>query len=289
MATYRKIDPRIWNDEKFRALSDQGKLAFLFLLTHPHMTSLGAMRGTIPGLASELGWNELRLREALGEAFRKAMVKVDEKACCLALPNFLKYNRPESPNVVKGWIRAYELIPECELKHEVVQWVKDFRKTYGSLAEGFAKAFERLFEGFRKASESLPTTEQEQEQEQEQDKKGAHPAQSNNGSLAIAFLSAAEKAGAPIESLKKALALAAQKNINCKTVMAHLYSIPRRKGVKAPGKFLEHLICTTEPDNEKEIARAAKTIEYNGGERDPETVATWIGLAKKMSKRGQTK
>ena len=54
MGRYRKIDPRIWNDEAFRALSDRGKLVFLFILTHPHMTSLGAMRASTLGLAAEL-------------------------------------------------------------------------------------------------------------------------------------------------------------------------------------------------------------------------------------------
>lgn len=29
MARYRKVDPRIWNDAKFRALNDQGKLSFM--------------------------------------------------------------------------------------------------------------------------------------------------------------------------------------------------------------------------------------------------------------------
>lgn len=47
MARYRKIDSRIWNDAKFRELSDNGKLVFLMLLTHPSMTSLGAMRATV--------------------------------------------------------------------------------------------------------------------------------------------------------------------------------------------------------------------------------------------------
>ena len=47
MGKYRKVDPKIWNDEKFRELSDSAKLLFLFLLTHPHMTPLGAMRATV--------------------------------------------------------------------------------------------------------------------------------------------------------------------------------------------------------------------------------------------------
>jgi len=53
MSRYRKVDPRIWNDAKFRSLDDQGKLAFFFLLTHPHMTAIGAMRASIPGLSPQ--------------------------------------------------------------------------------------------------------------------------------------------------------------------------------------------------------------------------------------------
>lgn len=145
MARYRKIEVRIWNDQKFRALSDRGKLAFLFLLSHPHMTSLGAMRATLAGLASELGWTEKAFREAFGEALAKAIAKHDETACFVGLPNFLKHNPPESPNVVKSWRDQVDLIPECEMKHELLQHVKAF-------TEGLGKAFaEALPEAFAKA------------------------------------------------------------------------------------------------------------------------------------------
>jgi len=80
MARYRKIDTRIWNDEKFRAFSDDAQLIFLFLLTHPHMTALGAMRATIPGLAAEKGWTLARFSKGLQEPLRKGMVKVDKMA-----------------------------------------------------------------------------------------------------------------------------------------------------------------------------------------------------------------
>ena len=74
MGRYRKIDPRIWNDEKFRSLSDRGKLAFFFVLTHPHMTPIGAMRASIPGMAAEIGWPEKAFREAFREALSKGML-----------------------------------------------------------------------------------------------------------------------------------------------------------------------------------------------------------------------
>jgi len=160
MGKYRKVDPRIWNDEKFNKLSDRGKLAFFFILTHPHMTALGAMRASIPGLASEIGWTEKAFREAFQEALAKGMLKHDKKASFVWLPNFLKYNKPESPNVIKSWVAALDYLPECPLKSKLIQQVKDFTK---ALPEAFGEA---LPKAFRK---TMPNHEQEQEQELEQE------------------------------------------------------------------------------------------------------------------------
>lgn len=166
MARYRKVDPRIWNDAKFRRLNDQGKLAFFFLLTHPHMTAIGAMRASLPGLASEIGWTEEAFREAFAEASQKGMAQIDEKASLVWLPNFLKYNPPESPNVVKAWSTSLDLLPECSLLSVVVSSAVAF-------AEGMTKGFaEALPESFSKA---IAIQEHEQEPEQEQDKNRSAP------------------------------------------------------------------------------------------------------------------
>lgn len=160
MARYRKVDSRIWNDAKFSSLSDNGKLAFLMLLTHPSMTSIGAMRATIPGLASEMNWTTEDFREAFMEASSKGMAEHDGKACLIALPNFIRYNQPESPNVVKAWVGALDLLPECGLKNLVISRARDF-------AEGMSKAFaEALPEDFAK---NMPYPEPEPEPEQEKE------------------------------------------------------------------------------------------------------------------------
>ncbi|WP_057921132.1 hypothetical protein [Lysobacter capsici] len=157
MSRYRKIDPRIWNDKKFRDLSDSGKLLFFMLLTHPSMTALGAMRATLPGLAAEMGWTA----EAFREASSKGMAEHDERACLVTLPNFLKYNPPESPNVVKAWAGSIDLLPECQLKTLVLQRAQGFAE---GMTEGFRKAFREVF------PKGMPNQEQEQEQKQEQEK-----------------------------------------------------------------------------------------------------------------------
>jgi hypothetical protein len=172
MARYRKVDSRIWNDAKFRALSDNGKLVFFMLLTHPSMTALGAMRTTLAGLAEELGWSVEAFREGFREASQKGMAKHDEKACLMVLPNFLRYNRPESPNVVRAWGESLDLLPECPLKCELMEQVRGF-------VEGLSKAFvEALPKAFAK---SMANQEQEQEQEQEKNHPPPPPTLSEPG------------------------------------------------------------------------------------------------------------
>lgn len=149
MSHFRKIDVRIWNDAKFRTLSVEGKLGFIQLLTHPNMTALGAMRATPDGLAAELETGRKDFREAFAEAFRdviaKGMADYDDDARLIALPNFIKYNPPTSPNVIKAWVNALEYLPECALKAVVVQRAVAF-------AEGMSKGFQKAIpEGLREA------------------------------------------------------------------------------------------------------------------------------------------
>lgn len=183
MSRYRKVDPKIWNDSKFRPLSNDGKLAFFALLTHPHMTSIGAMRGTIPGLAAELGWTADAMRDAIRHAIRLGMVDTNEDASYIGLPNFLKYNEPEGPNsVIKAWPAALELIPECHEKRQLAARCKEYLDKRGPSFLGktdTCELFDAIHDAMRHAipdaipdamREPSPIPEQEQEQEQEQEK-----------------------------------------------------------------------------------------------------------------------
>ncbi len=129
MGRYRKIDTRTWNDKKFNELYDYGKLVFFLLLTHPHLTPIGAMRTSLPGLASELHWPIEKFKKAFNESYLKSMVRYDESSGFIWLPNFLKYNQPESPNVVKLWEYYLDYLPECLLKNLLIGHVKSYVQT----------------------------------------------------------------------------------------------------------------------------------------------------------------
>ena len=162
MARYRKIDTRMWGDSKFSALSSppaSGKYLWIFLLTGPHTTNLpGLFRAGEMALAKELGWSLEGFRKGFAELFREGLVKADWSARVVWIPNAIKYNPPENPNVVKGWRDAWDEVPECALKNEAYEGFKGFTE---GLGEGFGKAF---LEGCVKG---LANQEQEQEQEQE--------------------------------------------------------------------------------------------------------------------------
>jgi len=172
MPRYRKVSTQIWNDKKFNSLSDDGQFVFIFLLTHPSMTSIGGMRHTIEGLASEKDWTFERLSKAFFEAEKIGIIRYDKKANCITLPNFIKHNKPENPNVVKSWGVASELVPECNIKDKQIQILmqyvvdryekKEYNKTYIlALKKAFGRLSKELLKDFR-------IQEQEQEQEQEQ-------------------------------------------------------------------------------------------------------------------------
>jgi len=135
MGHYRKIDPKIWNDAKFNNMSPNGQLACFFMLTHPHMTAVGGLRATVQGLASE---HQKLSEKAFREAFTEGLVESDKTAPLIWFPNFIKYNPPESPNVVKAWIKALDYLPECDTKSLIIQNIKDFLK-------GFSEAFQEAF------------------------------------------------------------------------------------------------------------------------------------------------
>ena len=160
MARYRKIDTRIWNDHKFNSLSDDAKLVFMLLLTHQHLTPIGAMRTTISGLASEMHWEINRFKAAFDEIIKLNMARFDEASSFLWLPNFLKFNRPESPNVVRSWEDLLDYLPECSLLDEMVARVAGMIST---MHEAFVEALPHVFR------KTMPNQEQEQEQKQEQE------------------------------------------------------------------------------------------------------------------------
>ena len=192
MAIYRKIDCRISNDKKFRELSVEGKLAWYTILSRRDLAPIGAFKASFESLAIEQRGNEYLNEglqkdlpkgfsevfiQALNELLSKGLIKYDSESFLIYVPNFLKYNFPENPNVVKSWNSALDSLPECDLTNHVL--AKSAQIILNSQRDSFIKALPKEFnEAYRKGfakdlpkgfskdfGKGMPKQEQEQEQE----------------------------------------------------------------------------------------------------------------------------
>lgn len=143
---YRKVKITMWNDPSFRALSPlppSGQSLFVYLLTGPFTGIIpGLFKAGRAALSEELGWDVEAFDLALGEALSLGMVKADTQARVFWLPNAAKHNPPTSVNVIKSWVRAFELLPECNLKYEALESLRAASHgVSGSMGLAFDKAF----------------------------------------------------------------------------------------------------------------------------------------------------
>lgn len=139
MARFRKIDPRIWNDAKFASLSNEAKLLFIYLLTSPQMTVLGALPMRDTSVAAELNIPyPIRYGIRYKELYDRGIAEYDERGL-FWVKNFLKYNSPDNPKVVLSWAGAVDLLPECPLLEKILNNAKTFCNQKGS---AYTDAFE---------------------------------------------------------------------------------------------------------------------------------------------------
>jgi hypothetical protein len=164
----------MWADRKFMSLSGLppcGQGLWVYLLTGPQT-------GIIPGLfsagrmamAEMLGWEMEDFDRAFDEISENGMAKSDWKARLVWIPNAIFHNKPDNPSVVRAWRKAFDDLPECDLRDEAEAEIFGF---LASLGESFFKAFKPASHASDGAPQGVPhsapqgAAQQEQEQEQE--------------------------------------------------------------------------------------------------------------------------
>ncbi|MBI5068144.1 MAG: hypothetical protein HZB56_07875 [Deltaproteobacteria bacterium] len=181
---YRKVATRVWQDAKFRALTPlapSGAALWLYLLTGEVTTQLpGLVRAGEAALAEALGWPLEELRRCWAEIEAQSMATADWPARLVWIPNAIRYNQPQSPNVVRSWGRPWAEIPECTLKDAARRVLaQQMAERGGAFLAAFKEACPPASrkpsgKASRKPSgkpfgKPSPNQDQEQEQEQEQE------------------------------------------------------------------------------------------------------------------------
>ena len=124
--SYRKVEPRMWDDERFATLTKDGKLTWLCVLTGPHTTSLPGL--FVCGLAtlSESMRDDIdTVSKAVRELSAAGMLRFNATVRVVQVPNAPKYNPCPNPKVLKGWLSVWKSVPDCAEKFNHVDRLRD--------------------------------------------------------------------------------------------------------------------------------------------------------------------
>ena len=144
MSRYRTIHCLVWNDDKFPFAPDDVQLVWFHLKTTPLSTPLGIFKAPLEGLAAEKHWTVETYRETFAKGLDLGFWKYDERSHVVYFPNYFRWNRPENPNVLLGWLRScWDELPDCNLKQEAMlqlfEACRDWGAAYIKVWRTFAK------------------------------------------------------------------------------------------------------------------------------------------------------
>lgn len=121
MRTFGQLPIRIWRDRKFRALSDDAKLAFVSLWCGPDSTSAGVMRLEDGYAALTLDWPIERWVSARTELERQELIMRDADTEEILIPGFFGVNRPANDKARIAVVKMIQTIESDVLQSEAVR------------------------------------------------------------------------------------------------------------------------------------------------------------------------
>lgn len=121
-AKYRKVDPRTWKDEAFRALSIEEKLIALYIIT-AQSNRIGLFYFSPAMACEDLGMADVPDTYAIRFlAVCKAFSwQWDEAAKVIFIPTWFKYNQPENDKHMIGMLADLEDVPKTDLQKRFVE------------------------------------------------------------------------------------------------------------------------------------------------------------------------
>ena len=141
--SYRKVDTRLWDDERVAPLSALAKLTWLCLLTGPHTTGLpGLYSCGIATLSESMREGIDTVSKAVADLVATGMVQFNPTVRVVRVPNAPRYNQCSNEKVLKGWFALWKSIPDCAEKFSHIERLRDALDPSSSWVEkGWAGTF----------------------------------------------------------------------------------------------------------------------------------------------------
>jgi len=129
-AKYRKVDPRIWRDEKFRQLDPEEKFIALYCLTSGQSNRVGIFPFSLALGAEETGTLPPTFLKRFGNVCHTLFWEWDSVSGVLYFPNWWKYNRPDNPNAFQSCLDDLHDVPQTEFLQRFYDNVRHLPETF---------------------------------------------------------------------------------------------------------------------------------------------------------------
>lgn len=159
-AKYKKIDPRLWNDEKFQQMNPMEKLLVLYCLTNSG-NRIGIFKFSVALASEDIGYPSDTLRDTLRVICDTLNWRYDESARVLYLPNWWKYNATKSGKTMTGALDDLHDVPQTPL-------LQEFASNNEWLSGEELRVFDTHMQGYREGiPKGMPSHEHYHEHEHE--------------------------------------------------------------------------------------------------------------------------
>lgn len=135
---FGRLKTVMWQRPKFHALSDDGKMLWLYLISCPHGNAIGVFVCSLGYMMSDLKWQPERLLETVSELLAKGFIQRDDTFDLIVINGWWDHNTIENPNVATGALKTFEALPPSPL---VTAAFCDFSALPETLCKAFSKRF----------------------------------------------------------------------------------------------------------------------------------------------------
>jgi len=111
MREYGQVQTAFWTHPDVARLGDGAKLLAVYLFTCPHSNALGCFRVPAGYISADLGWTSTAVEAHLDELEQAGLVLSDSESGWRLVPNHLKWNPIQNPNVGKAVVRQARAVP----------------------------------------------------------------------------------------------------------------------------------------------------------------------------------
>ncbi len=137
MAEYGKVYKKIWRDQDFRALSENARFLFLYILTTPHLNAIGFFVLHEAYVTVDMHWPMRKVKSTLQE---------------LADNRFILYDRKSGSLIIRSWFHHNKINNDRHLKKAQSELTEMFQSTLLSdfqaiVASGEDGRYKQIFDG----------------------------------------------------------------------------------------------------------------------------------------------